>query len=151
MPIRSLWSYTLAIPLVGIAVSAAPAHRRDTPAPSATPLTIIQMTTGAIASFLSSRGANNLPFNGNGPTWPTINFAGNAASTLTEFMINNDIYLACDTQVDRLTNSTSSFSGNYKDFVQQVRFVLTLGSPINGILFRSRRRRQHHRTKKARR
>ncbi|KAJ7824052.1 peptidase S8/S53 domain-containing protein [Mycena leptocephala] len=128
MPIRSLWSYTLAIPLVGIAVSAAPAHRRDTPTPSATPLTISQMTTGAIASFLSSRGANNLPFNVNGPTWPTINFAGNAASNLTEFMINNDIYLAFDTQVDRLANSTSSFSENYKDFVQQITKTTTAPS-----------------------
>ncbi|KAJ7437908.1 hypothetical protein B0H11DRAFT_2106165 [Mycena galericulata] len=114
---RSLKRCTLALGLFSLAVSAAPGIPRDsTPQ---TPATIQQLTTGAIAKFLATRQGDNQPFNVAGP-WQTVNYAGKNAGNLTAAEINNDIYQACDTQANRLTNSTESFSSGYKDFVQQV-------------------------------
>ncbi|KAJ7464291.1 hypothetical protein B0H11DRAFT_2051995 [Mycena galericulata] len=114
---RSLQRRTLALGLFFMAVSAAPGRPRNSTPP--TPATIRQLTTGAIAKFLATRQGDNQPFNVAGP-WQTVNYAGHNAGNLTSAEINNDIYQACDTQADRLTNSTASFSSSYKDFVQQV-------------------------------
>ncbi|KAJ7437934.1 hypothetical protein B0H11DRAFT_2255036 [Mycena galericulata] len=95
-----------------MAVAAAPGLPRGNSQP--TPATIRQFTTGAIAEFLAAHQGDNQPFNVAGP-WQTVNYAGNAGN-LTTAQINNDIYQACDTQADRLTNNTVSFSSSYTNF-----------------------------------
>lgn len=120
MPISdSRRGVALAIAVLTMAsyVFAAPV-RRD--APALTRQTIRDFTTGAIGLFLASHNADQQPFNVK-DGWSTVNFAGATGSLLTPEQINNDIFTSCDTQNDRSTNQTSSFSGGYKDFVQDVR------------------------------
>jgi hypothetical protein len=120
MPISdSRRGVALAIAILTMAsyVFAAPV-RRD--APALTRQTIRDFTTGAIGLFLASHNADQQPFNVKGG-WSTVNFAGATGSLRTPEQINNLIFTSCDTQNDRSTNQTSSFSGGYKDFVQDVR------------------------------
>lgn len=111
-------SSALAVALFALAshVSAAPTPRDGT---ALTSHTIQDFTTGAIDLFLSSKNADKQAFNVKGP-WSTIDFAGATGNLLSAGQINNDIFDSCDTQKDRGTNKTSSFSDGYKDFIQDV-------------------------------
>ncbi|KAJ7108412.1 hypothetical protein C8R43DRAFT_1243503 [Mycena crocata] len=107
----------LAVGLLSLHVSAAPARRDD---PTAlTSGTISEFTTGAIAQYLESKHADGLPFNVNGP-WSSVDFAGSIATTTTAGDINKMIFNSVDTQKDRRTNTTINFSRKYVDFVQDV-------------------------------
>jgi len=97
-------------------VSAAPT-RRDGPALTAQ--TIQTFTSDALAMFLASKNADQNAFNVKGP-WSTIDFAGATGALLSEGEINKDIFDSCDTQKDRATNQTSSFSLGYTNFIQDL-------------------------------
>jgi hypothetical protein len=114
--------------------------------PALTPHTIQDFTTGAIDMFPASKNADKQAFNVKGP-WSAIGFAGATGETLTTGQINNDVFKSCDTQKDRQTNKTVSFSSVYKDFVQDVSsFFIRVVSP-NFLFFlcswRKRFRRSH--------
>jgi hypothetical protein len=115
--LRRGFALTVAVLTMASYVVAAPL-RRD--APALTAQTIRDFTTGAIGQFLASHNADQQAFNVKG-SWSTIDFSGDSSSLLTPGQINNAIFTSCDTQNDRSTNQISSFSGTYKDFVQDVR------------------------------
>ncbi|KAJ7133761.1 hypothetical protein C8R43DRAFT_1023030 [Mycena crocata] len=117
-------SLTLALLTLASHVSAAPSPR----APTLEPHTIQDFTTSALDMFLASKNADKQAFNVKGP-WTTIDFAGATGALRTTAQINNDVFASCDTQKDRTTNKTVSFSGSYKNFVQDLNKAVPFKSP----------------------